>query len=388
MSGTTPSPAVALVTGAAKRIGRTIALDLAAHGWAVAVHHNRSGAEAGDVVAVITKAGGRAVALAANLENPAEVNALVPACAAALGAPTLLVNNAALFLPDEVGGIEPALWDRHQAINLRAPVLLAQSLAAYLPAGATGSVVNIIDQRVWNPTPLFFSYAVAKSGLYAATTMLAQALAPRIRVNAIGPGPTAQSIHQTPEQFAAQQRSMPLGHGANPQDIADAVRFLVSAEAMTGQMIALDGGEHLAWWCLTALGGRLPERVEPSASKESFGTRHVLIDRLEIQTMIGVHAAEKRSAQRVWVTLDLSVTELGPSVNDRLEDVLDYAEVIRKVEAVVLAGHINLVETLAERVAAACLTDPKVDAVRVRIEKPDVVANARAVGVEIERRRG
>jgi len=387
MNAIQPPAPVALVTGGARRIGRAIALDLAAHGWVVAVHHHHSASEAAEVVALIEAAGGRAAALAADLADPAEVAKLVPACVAALGAPTLLVNNAALFLGDEIGSLDLGLWERHQAINLRAPVQLAEAMAAHLPANASGSIINIIDQRVWRPTPLFFSYAVSKAGLYAATTMLAQALAPRIRVNAIGPGPTAQSIHQTAEQFAAQSRALPLGHGATPDDIATAVRFLSSAGSMTGQMIALDGGEHLAWRPVEATGGIGATRPTASLGRPQ-GVRHVLVDRLELQTMIGVHDAEKRAPQRVWVSLDLSVAETGPAVNDRLEEVLDYGEIVRRVEAVVLAGHINLVETLAERVAAACLTDPKVEAVRVKVEKPDVIANARAVGVEIERRRG
>ena len=376
---------VALVTGAAKRIGRAIALDLAAHGWAVAVHHHRSATEAGEVVAAITTAGGRAVALSADLADPAEVASLVPACVQAIGAPALLVNNASLFLPDELGSLDPAAWDRHQAINLRAPVMLAQALAADLPSGADGNVVNIIDQRVWKPTPLFFSYAVAKAGLYAATTMLAQALAPRIRVNAIGPGPTAPSIHQTPEQFAAQVRALPLGHGARPGEIAEAVRFLVSAGAMTGQMIALDGGQHLAWRTADVAADGAGQAAP--ATKLDGGIRHVLVNRLEIRTMIGVHDEEKRAPQRVWLSLDLSIAETGPATSDRLEDVLDYGEVVRRAERIVLAGHVNLVETLAERVARDCLADTRVKSVRVRVEKPDVIANAQSVGVEIVRDR-
>ena len=377
---------IALVTGAAKRIGRAIALDLAAHGWRVAIHHHQSGTEAAEVAAAIVAAGGDAVAVSADLADMAEVSALLPACVKALGPPTLLVNNAALFLPDGVGTLDPVLWDRHQAINLRAPVMLAQAMAAYLPAGAAGNIVNIIDQRVLRPMPQFFSYAVAKAGLYAATTMLAQALAPRIRVNAIGPGPTAQSIHQTAGEFVTQNEALPLGHGATPEDLASAVRFLISAEAMTGQMIALDGGEHLAW----RASGRDHQGGHGTAfalPKPAASFRHVLVNQLEIRTIIGVHDEEKRAPQRVWVSLDLSVAEHGPSESDRLEDVLDYGEVVRRVEQIVRAGHVNLVETLAERVAADCLADPRVAAVRVKIEKPDVIANAGAVGVEIERKR-
>jgi len=390
MINTANAAGIALVTGAAKRIGRAIALDLAAHGWAIAVHHHRSQAEANDVVAAISVAGGDAVALSADLADPSDVAGLLPACVRALGAPSLLVNNASLFLPDEVGSLEPVLWDRHQAVNLRAPVLLAQAMAAHLPTGVDGNIVNIVDQRVWRPTPLFFSYAVAKAGLYAATTMLAQALAPRIRVNAIGPGPTLQSIHQTPGQFAAQGNALPLGHGATPEQVADAVRFLVSASAMTGQMIALDGGQHLAWRTsdLAVDAGNIEVPGTRPAPQSAAGIRHVLVNRLEIQTTIGVHDEEKRAPQRVWVSVDLSVAEQGPADSDRLEDVLDYGEVVRRIQQIVLAGHVNLVETLAERVARDCLTDPRVTAARVKIEKPDVISNAQSVGVEIVRKRG
>ena len=382
----TTNPQIAIVTGAARRIGRAIAIDLAAAGWSVIVHHNRSSAEAEEVVAAITASNGQAVALSGDLADPAAVAGLVPACVAALGAPTLLVNNASLFLPDEVGSLDPALWDRHQAVNLRAPVMLAQALAAHLPAGAEGNVVNIIDQRVWRPTPHFFSYGISKAGLYAATTMLAQALAPRIRVNAIGPGPTAQSIHQTSEQFSEQTRAQPLGRAAEPAEIAAAVRFLVSARAMTGQMIALDGGQHLGWRPSDST-SEMPASAA-IAHPPAAGIRHVLVRRLELNTKIGVHDAEKRAPQRVWVSLDLSVLETGPALSDRLDEVLDYGEVVRRVTRVVLAGHVNLVETLAERVAAECLADPFATSVRVRIEKPDVIANAKSVGVEIFRERG
>ncbi|MEZ5849914.1 MAG: SDR family oxidoreductase [Hyphomicrobiaceae bacterium] len=168
-------------------------------------------------------------------------------CAARLGPLTCLVNNAAVFLDDRMGTIDAAQWDRQHAINLRAPVLLAQAFAAQLPEGADGLVVNMIDQRVWKPTPQFFSYGVAKAGLWAATRTMAQALAPRIRVNAIGPGPVLRSVHQSEADFAQEQAATPLGRGTSGEEIARAVRFLIDAPAMTGQMIALDGGQHLAW---------------------------------------------------------------------------------------------------------------------------------------------
>ena len=392
MTTTQNLPRIALVTGAGRRIGRAIALRLAAEGWQVGVHHNGSGADAAEVVAEIEGGGGRAAALAANLADPGQVEGLIAACVAALGSPSCLINNASLFLPDEVGGLTLDLWERHQAINLRAPVMLAQAFAAALPAGVEGNIVNLIDQRVWKPTPHFFSYAIAKSGLLAATTMLAQALAPRIRVNAIGPGPVLPSIHQTAEQFAAECLALPLEHGTSPQEIADAVVFLLSARAMTGQMIALDGGQHLAWQtpeqASSSAGALRSAQASPRPSAPPFGIRHVLIKDLELMTMIGVHDAERRAPQRVLVNVDLSVREAGPASGDRLDDVLDYSVIVGKIEDTVKAGHINLVETLAERVAAVCLEDARVTTAQVRIEKPDVIANAGSVGVEIRRSRG
>ena len=160
---------------------------------------------------------------------------------------TLLVNCASVFEDDRIETLTPQGWDAAMAANLRAPVLLAQAFAAALPATRQGLVVNITDQRVWRPTPLFFSYAVSKSALWAATQMLAQALAPRIRVNAIAPGPTLASIHQSSEDFAAESASVPLGHGPTPEEIGDALAYLIDAPSVTGQMIAVDGGQHLAW---------------------------------------------------------------------------------------------------------------------------------------------
>ncbi|MEL6287602.1 MAG: SDR family oxidoreductase [Pseudomonadota bacterium] len=241
------NPQVAIVTGAGKRIGRQIALSLAQAGWAVGVHYNISAGDAETVVAEIKAAGGEAVAIAANLAEAGAVDAIVPRCRDALGPPSLLVNNASLFVGDEVGTLGRELWHQHMDINLQAPVFLAEALANQLPDGVAGNVINIIDQRVWKLTPMFFSYTLSKSALWTATRTLAQALAPRVRVNAIGPGPAIQSIHQTDEQFSEQCQSTPLHVGTSPHEIAAAVLFLLDAPAMTGQMIALDGGQHLAW---------------------------------------------------------------------------------------------------------------------------------------------
>jgi len=248
MSSTVEIPKVALITGAARRIGRAIALDLAQNGWSVGVHYRNSAGEADDLVAQIhaMETGVKAVALAADLADSTAVGQLVTHCASALGAPpACLVNNASEFMLDSIETLDEATWDIHQNINLKAPVFLAQAMLRALPPEQEGNIINIIDQRVWNLTPDFFSYTISKAGLWAATRMLAQALSPKIRVNAIGPGPVLQSVHQTAEQFAAEQTATLLKRGPSPQEIAGAVRFILSSPCMTGQMIALDAGQHL-----------------------------------------------------------------------------------------------------------------------------------------------
>ncbi|ROP84073.1 NAD(P)-dependent dehydrogenase (short-subunit alcohol dehydrogenase family) [Stella humosa] len=240
-------PRAALVTGGGKRIGRALCLDLAADGWAVAVHYHRSGAEAEELAAEIVAGGGRAVALAADLAREDEVATLVARAAAVLGPLGCLVNNASLFERDEALTATRASWDAHMETNLRAPFVLAQDLARGLPDGADGAVINLLDERVWSLTPHFVSYTVSKSALWTLTRTLALALAPRIRVNGIGPGPTLPSPRQSAEQFQRQCASVPLGRGTSPEEICAAARFILSAPSMTGQMIALDGGQHLQW---------------------------------------------------------------------------------------------------------------------------------------------
>ncbi len=239
----------ALITGAGQRIGRAIALDLARVGWKISVHYRKSRKEADALVAEINAAGqGRAVALAANLEKETEVETLVPRAVAALGPLTALINNASVFENDGIDTMTRGSWDRHVETNLRAPLVLAQGFAKQLPPEAEGAIVNILDQRVLKLTPQFLSYTVAKSALYTLTTTLAQALGPRnIRVNAIGPGPTARNVRQSEADFRRQTEATVLGRGAAPEDIAGALRYLLGARAVTGQLIAVDGGQHLIW---------------------------------------------------------------------------------------------------------------------------------------------
>jgi NAD(P)-dependent dehydrogenase (short-subunit alcohol dehydrogenase family) len=244
---TPPVPRAALVTGGARRIGRALVLALAEAGYAVAIHHHQSRKEAETLAAEIVRAGGKAVALAADLADEAAVAELLPRAAAALGPIGCLVNNASIFENDTVATTTRDSWDRHLAVNLRAPFVLMQSFARHLPAEAGGVIVNLLDERVWNLTPYFVSYTLSKSGLWNLTQTMAVALAPRIRVNGIGPGPTLPSPRQSPRQFLDRCRKMPLRRGTSPDEIGAALRFILAAPAMTGQMIALDGGEHLGW---------------------------------------------------------------------------------------------------------------------------------------------
>jgi NAD(P)-dependent dehydrogenase (short-subunit alcohol dehydrogenase family) len=242
--GSTPT---ALITGSARRIGRAIALDLARSGWQVCVHYRRSGEEAKALAEEINRSGGVAVTVDGDLAVDADVERLIPRCSEIIGPPTCLVNNASEFQVDSVATVTPETWDTHLDINLKAPVFLAKSLFLNLPDGVTGNVINIIDQRVWKLTPDFFSYTISKAGLWTATRTLAQALAPRVRVNAIGPGPVLRSIHQTDADFTREVDATLLGRGPTPDEIAAAVRFILAAPSLTGQMIALDGGQHLTW---------------------------------------------------------------------------------------------------------------------------------------------
>lgn len=220
---------------------------LADAGYAVAVHANRSVADAEALCKSIEQQGGRAAVVQADLADHDAVLRLVPAAVAAIGPLTLLVNNAGEFEPDTLQTLDRAGFERHLAVDLRAPIFLAQSFAAQLPEGAEGSIVNVTDQRVVQPTPNFFSYTLAKSALTTATVTMAQALAPRIRVNAVAPGPTLQSERQSAEMFARQSSAMPLGHGPAADEIAAAVLYLAGARSVTGQTLLVDGGQHIEW---------------------------------------------------------------------------------------------------------------------------------------------
>lgn len=238
---------VALVTGAGGRVGATIARRLAAAGHAVLVHYRSSADGAREVVSDIEAAGGRAALVQADLCNRAERKSLIAEAAKSFGPLTLLVNNASLFERDAATDLNEDLWDAHFGIHAEAPVFLARDFAAQLPGGTEGNIVNIIDERVLHLAPSYFSYTLSKSVLWAATRTLAQSLAPRIRVNAIGPGPTLPPPGQTDAEFDAALQRLPLQRAADPDEIADGLLFILSARSMTGQMLALDGGQHIEW---------------------------------------------------------------------------------------------------------------------------------------------
>ena len=254
----------ALITGAARRLGRAMALYLAHRGHDVAIHYASSAAEAEAVAAEARALGVHATPLPADLTVEAEMQALLPAAAQALGGPlSVLINNASIFEHDDITTATRQSWDRHIESNLRAPVVLTQAFAAQAPRAETDAqgepraralVVNLIDQRVRKLTPEFLSYTIAKMGLWAFTRTAAQALAPHIRVNAIGPGPTLQGARQSAGHFAAQRAACPLGRGASPDDITAALGYFLDAPAVTGQLLCIDGGQHLAWKAPDVLG--------------------------------------------------------------------------------------------------------------------------------------
>jgi NAD(P)-dependent dehydrogenase (short-subunit alcohol dehydrogenase family) len=254
----------ALITGASRRLGRAMALYLAGRGYDIVVHYASSEREAVSLVEEITALGRRAVAVQADLLDEEQTEALVPRAMAALGGPlTVLVNNASIFEYDTIHSATRQSWDRHIGSNLRAPFVLTQAFAAQaLPATsdaegepvAPSLVINMIDQRVRKLTPEFMTYTLAKMGLWALTQTSAQALAPAIRVNAIGPGPTMQGARQTPEHFANQRANTVLQRGAGPSDITAALGYFLDASSVTGQLLCVDGGQHLGWKTADILG--------------------------------------------------------------------------------------------------------------------------------------
>ncbi len=278
---------VALVTGAADRIGAAIAEHLAADGWQVVVHYRESADKAKATVARIAAAGGAAAAVKADLANRRQRGTLIAAAAKPFGPLTLLVNNASIFEPDAASDIEEALWDAHFAVHAEAPAFLARDFAAQVPAEAEGNIVNIIDERVLHLSPANFSYTLSKSVLWTMTTTLAQTFAPRIRVNAIGPGPTISEKGQTRTAFAKSWARLPLKRGADAAQVAQGVLAILAMPSMTGQMLALDGGERIEW----------PERRGPTPRSGWAGAATQRPDRAE-KTDSGWPGAAKRRRDR------------------------------------------------------------------------------------------
>jgi NAD(P)-dependent dehydrogenase (short-subunit alcohol dehydrogenase family) len=237
----------ALVTGGSKRIGRSIVEDLASNGYAVAIHCNSSPDEASALADQIKATGGRAIVVQADLTDRAAVTDLIPHAISKLGPISLLVNNASVFEDDALGTLDHANWDAHFDVHLRAPVFLSEGFATQNDGHHEGLIVNIIDQRVLRLNPLFFSYTLSKSALWTATKTMAQALAPRIRVNAIGPGPTLKNARQKDADFAKQIKLLPLKHAPALAEFGRTIRYFDETPSITGQMIAIDGGQHLYW---------------------------------------------------------------------------------------------------------------------------------------------
>ncbi|PHQ71817.1 MAG: short chain dehydrogenase [Sneathiella sp.] len=234
-----------LITGAARRIGRTLALCFAKAGWNIALHYGTSHDDAASLADEIAALGVKTALVPADLMDAEAVQKIVPAAVAALGPLHCLINNAAFFEWDDIHTVTADSFSAHLNVNLQAPLLLSQSFARQVPKGTQGNIINIVDQRVFNLGPEFLSYTLSKSGLWTLTQTLAMALAPAVRVNAIGPGPTLANTRQTAAQFRQQQQSVPLGYGPTADEIASAALFILQARSMTGEFIALDGGQHL-----------------------------------------------------------------------------------------------------------------------------------------------
>ena len=241
------TPGVAIVTGGSKRIGKSIVKKLSFLGWKVIIHYNSNKNDALSLQKEIQKKGGAASIIKANLNSSKATEELISKSEKKFGKLTLLVNNASIFENDSVHSLTIDTWDIHNNVNTKAPLLLSQSFAKLLPKKEPGVIINIIDQRVFSPRPDFISYSSSKNSLFWLTKVLAQALSPKIRVCAIGPGPTLKGARQTDNDFKNQSQSVPLGNGSSPEDISQAIEFILNTSSFTGQMITLDGGEHLDW---------------------------------------------------------------------------------------------------------------------------------------------
>ena len=423
---------VALVTGAGKRLGRGIALALAQQGWDLGVHYATSAAEALETVSAIKALGQRAVALQADLADEAQVLALLPALTATLGPVQALVNNASRFVFDEAADFSQASFNAHMLPNLAAPVLLAREMHRLLGARPdlpqpAGVVVNLLDQKLYGYNPDFLSYSLTKAGLDAANTMLAQALAPRVRVVGVAPGLTLPSYLLEGDEFArAHAQHSPLGRCSDPEDVIAAVCFAIGNRSMTGSVIVVDGGQHIRPLprdvSLMPPAHRVPQtegssgQVQPqeppqradddrrtSASqheqttpqrdptawesgREAAAFQTTFLRGLRLEAQIGVFDHEKGRTQPLEVDLEVRVNaaRFAPQ-QDRLDEVFDYQALRTVVLTVAQAGHIQLLETFAARVLDRVLALPDVLGARLRVSKFTAFEDCAAVGVLIER---
>ena len=381
------SQAVVLVTGAGRRLGRAIALHLARAGWRVAIHCHRSQAEA---QATAAECGG--AVFEADLADEAAARALVPRVAAHFGRVDAVVNSAALFEFDDAATFAPALLRAHMQVNAAAPVLLAQALAAHLAGrqapAAAGCVVNLLDQKLFNPNPDFLSYTLSKAALHAATTLLAQALAPRVRVAAIAPGLTLSS-HLMPSEAAFERlhAQSPLGKSSTPQDVAAAVAFVLATPAITGATLLVDGGQHLMPFERDfSMMGAAPvsagassavssavSSAAPPAARPDMGQRLLTLTGLRFAASLGILAHEINTPQPIQVDAELN---LGPQPlrpqDDDITHVLDYRKVRQIIIDECTAEHVNLLETLIGKLSQRLLMLPGVLGVRVKIAKLEI----------------
>ena len=377
-----------LVTGAGRRLGRAIALACAAAGWRVAVHYHRSRQDALDTVAACADLGPAGAAFDADLADEARARALLPRVVAALGPVDAVVNSAALFEFDNAAGFSTRLLDAHLHANTAAPVLLAQALAAQLDERdappATGCVVNLLDQKLFNPNPDFLSYTLSKAALQSATTLLAQALAPRVRVVGVAPGLTLTSHLLSEERFAELHRLSPLGRSSTPEDVAATVVFARGNRSLTGATLLVDGGQHLVpferdFSMMNAAPAIQPvaraalEKEASAPADATAGGQTLTLNGLRFDASLGILDEEKIAPQPIQVDAELN---LGPQPlrprDDDITHVLDYRKVRQIIIDECTAEHVNLLESLIGKLCERLLGLHGVLGVRVKIAKLEI----------------